>query len=262
MKIIKIILSSLSFILLLSVISCKKKTTVAVEPTPTPNNGNVRLHFHTNVDTNEVSTYNNNYIISGGRKISVSVAQLYVSGIQLIKTDGNTIDITGLNVLKLMEVEQYALGSVPPGDYKSIRFSVGLAASTNSLNPAIGDSTLNRANMFFGATAQPLCYVFMNFQGKIDTSNAANNTVAQMRPFTYRIGTNAHLKTITMPDKNFIVTSDQTQYIHIVIDYNKLFTGVNLNTNSNLTVNTVGDNALPLSNTITNNIPLMFRYEY
>ncbi|MGZ3884927.1 MAG: MbnP family protein [Bacteroidia bacterium] len=248
--------------LALSSASCKKKK---AEDTPTPAapaNGTLMLHFHTNVDTNEVDTYNQVYVMTGGRKISVNVAQLYVSGIQLVKTDGSTYDVSGVNILKLMEVEEYMAGSVPSGNYKSIRFNVGLSAATNSTTPAANDSTLNRANMWFGTTAQPSGYVFLNFQGKIDTSAAANNSVAQMQPFKYRIGTNAHLKNISMPDQNYTVTPNQVQFVHIVIDYNKLLTGVTLNVNSNLTINTTADNALPLATQITNNIPLMFSYEY
>ena len=106
-----------------------------------------------------------------------------------------------------------------------------------------------------------LGYVFVNFQGKIDTSNAANNTVAQMQPFSYKIGTNVHLKNVIMPDQNYSVIPNQTQFIHIIIDYSKLFNGIKLNTAGNLNVSTVADNAGTLANQVANNIPAMFRYE-
>jgi len=248
-------------LLAITLFSCKKKDPPAPTPEPPPANGTVMLHLHTNADTNEVDTYNQIYTMTGGRKISVSIAQLYVSGIQLVKSDGSVLDISGLNILKLMQVEQYLLGSVPVGNYKSIRFNVGLSASTNSSVPAAGDSTLNRANMWFDGSAQPSGYIFMNFQGKIDTSAAGNGTAAQMQPFTFRIGTNAHLKNVSMPNQNYTVVSNQTQYIHIVIDYNKLFTGITLHTAGNLSVNTTTDNAGTLATQIANNIPLMFVYE-
>jgi hypothetical protein len=248
-------------VLAITLFSCKKKESPAPTPEPPPANGTVMLHLHTDADTNEVGTYNQVYTMTGGRKISVSIAQLYVSGIQLVKSDGTTYDIPGLNILKLMQVEQYLLGSVPAGNYKSIRFNVGLSASTNSATPAVSDSTLNRANMWFGASAQPSGYIFMNFQGKIDTSTAGTGTLAQMQPFAYRIGTNANLKNVSMPDKNYTVASNQTQYVHLIIDYNKLFTGITLHTAGNLSVNTSADNSGTLATQIANNIPLMFVYE-
>jgi hypothetical protein len=64
-----------------------------------------------------------------------------------------------------------------------------------------------------------------------------------------------------MPDKNYTVASNQTQFIHIVIDYSKIFTGITLRTAGNLSVGTAIDNAGPLATQITNNIPLMFVYE-
>lgn len=211
--------------------SCKKKDSTTTPTTPTtPANGTVMLHLHTNVDTNEVDTYGQVYVMSGGRKISVDIAQLYLSGIQLVKADGSTYDIGSLNLLKVMENEEYMLGSVPAGNYKSIKFNVGLTAATNSTTPAANDSTLNKPAMWFGSTAQPSGYVFVNFQGKIDTSTAANLPVAQMQSFMYKIGTDAHLKNVSMPNQNYSVVPNQTQFIHIVIDYSKLFTGYSLTT--------------------------------
>ncbi len=249
-------------VLTIALTACKKKTTTPdPTPEPPPANGTVFLHLHTNVDTNEVDTYvTQTYTMTGGRKISVNIAQFYISSIQLVKSDGSTFDISG-NICKLMQVEQYNLGSVPAGNYKSIKFNVGLSASTNTSSPALSDSTLNKANMWFGATAQPSGYIFANFQGKIDTSTAANGTLSQMRPFSYRIGTNVHLRSITMPDQNYTVSSNQTQYIHITVDYNKLFNAIVLHTVANLSVYTVADNGSVLSNQVANNIPLMFSYE-
>lgn len=253
----------LLFIILLagmSIMSCKKDS--KTEPdTPTPSNGTVMLHLHTNVDTNEVDTYGQVYVIANGRKISVNIAQLYISGIELVKADGSTYSISNLNVLKVMEAEEYELGSVPSGNYKSIRFNVGLSAATNSTTPASNDSTLNKPGMWFGSTAQPSGFVFVNFQGTIDTSAAANLPASQMQPFKYRIGTNAHLASVSMPNQNYSVVPNQASFIHIVIDYSQLFNGIQLNNASNLMVNSTADNAGPLATQVANNIPSMFSYE-
>ena len=246
--------------LLFSVQSCKKKTT---DPTPAPvsTNGTVLLHLHTNVDTNEVDTYGKVYFMSGVRKVSVNLAQLYLSSIQLVKTDGTTFDLTGLNVLKVMEMEEYLLSTaVPSGNYRSIRFNVGLAPASDVVAPAANDSTLNKANMWFGSTAST-GHIFLNFQGKIDTSAAATNSVSQMRPFSYRIGTNSNLKNVILPNQNYTILPNQAQYIHITIEYSKLFNNIQLNNASNLMVNTAADNAGPLAILLSNNIVSMFRYE-
>ena len=241
--------------------SCKKKDDDTATPTPTAANGTLFIHLHTDVDTAEVANYDSVNVMSSGRKITVHKAQLYISGIQLIKLDGSTVDVSGVIVLKKQEEEVYSIGSVPSGNYKSVKFNVGLSASTNSSTPAVSDSTLNTPPMWFGATAQPSGFVFVNFQGTIDTTTSATGSVAQMQTFSYKIGTTMNLKSVTMPDQNYTVSPNAAQYIHMMIDYNMLFTGVQLNVSSNLTMNTTSANASSFGMQLANNIPSMFMYE-
>ena len=114
--------------------------------------------------------------------------------------------------------------------------------------------------MWFGNTAQPGGYVFINFQGNIDTTRSAtgNNLV----PFAYKIGTNANKCTVTMPAQAFTVIGTQTQLVHLLIDYNKLFTGIDLTNPANLTLTTSAANSSALGKQLAKNIPLMFSYEH
>ncbi len=236
--------------------ACKKDK----DETPAPTgNGTIAFHLHTNVDTAEVEDYNSVIVMSNGRKITVSIAQLYLSNIQLIKLDGSAVNLAGTIKLKKQQEEEYTLGSVPSGNYKSVRFNIGLSSATNAATPAAGDSTLNQPAMWFGATAQPSGFVFVNFQGTIDTTTAGNGSI--LYPFSYKIGTNANLKTVTLPDQNFTVSPNQIQFVHMNIDYNMLFNGIHLNVNSNLIMNTTGANASPLGTQLSNNISSMFSYE-
>jgi hypothetical protein len=239
--------------------SCKKDKDPA--PAPPVANGTLFFHIHTNVDTAEVENYDSLNITSIGRKITVHKAQLYISGIQLIKLDGSTYDVPGAIALIKQGTEVYMVGNVPSGNYRSVKFNVGLSAATNASTPAAADSTLNQPAMWFGATAQPSGFVFLNFQGTIDTTTAANGSIAQMQPFSYKIGTNTNLKSVTMPDKNYTVSPNQAQYIHMVIDYNMLLMGIPLNVNPNLNMSTTAANATALGTQLTNNIPMMFMYE-
>jgi hypothetical protein len=152
---------------------------------------------------------------------------------------------------------------VPVGTYKSIKFNVGLDAATNKNIPTTADSALNHADMWFGAAAQPDGYIFVNAEGTIDTTAAGNGSIAQMQAFMYHIGTNAHLNSVTMPDHSpvYTLTANAAQYVHIIIDYSKLFNGVQLNNSMNLMIHSATDNTNTLSNTISSNIDSMFRYE-
>jgi hypothetical protein len=250
------------FVGIILLYSCKKDNTEELAPT-TPVNaptGTFMFHLHTYLDLNEVDLYGITYTTTAGRNISLSMAQLYISDIQLVKLDGSTYTVSGKKLLKVLEADTYLVGNVPVGNYKTIRFKVGLDASSNQLNPtATADSiVLNRPAMWFGNTAQPDGYVFLNVQGMIDTSTTMSGTPV---PFSYKIGTNANYKQVVMPDKNFSVVENQVTFDHLWVDYNQLFTGIQLNQNSNLFVTTVADNSTALATTIVNNIPAMFVYE-
>jgi len=257
-----------SLLILLGFSACKKnKKTAEDDPndptTTTTPTGTFDLHLHTYIGSSEVDAYNIVYTDDNGRKMFVSMAQLYISDIQLVKLDGSTFNFTGKKVLKLLEFESYIVGEAPVGNYKSIRFKVGLDAATNQLSPTTpSDSALlNKPAMWFSSSVQPDGYVFMNVQGKIDTTADASGTNAQMQPFTFKIGTNANYKQVTMPDKNFSIVPDQVQFGHIIIDYTKLFNGLQLYQPANFSVTTAAANASAPATTIANNIPQMFFYE-
>jgi hypothetical protein len=267
MKIVKNnsrIILSLLFLALMGVSSCKKdKKEDAVPETPASSTGMFMMHLHTYIEDTEVDAYNITYTTTAGRNISLSMAQMYISDIQLVKLDGSTYNISGKKLLKVFETETYVVAEVPAGNYKSIHFKVGLDPATNLLNPTTSadSSILNRPAMWFNANAQPDGYVFMNVQGKIDTTSDASGTVAQMQNFTYKIGTNANYKQVNMPDKNFTILPDQVEYGHILIDYSKLFNGITLNQAANLSVTSAAANSTAPATIIANNIPAMFIYE-
>jgi len=256
---------SMMLIVLFCMSACHPKKNVEPEPDGKTNipMGTFMFHLHTYIDDNEVDAYNIVYTTTDGRKISLSTAQLYISEIQLVKADNSIVDISKKIILKVLETETYLAGDVPVGNYKNIRFKVGLNPTTNALYPPTrSDSViLSKPEMWFGATSQPDGYVFLNVQGKIDTTFDASGAIAQMQPFSYKIGTNANYKQVIMPNKNFTVEEGQVAFGHIMIDYSKLFNGVTLNQSTNLFVTTTADNATPLAKTIVNNIPSLFIFE-
>jgi hypothetical protein len=244
---------SLTFLIAvaLTVSSCKKKDDPADDIPPV---GTVEFHLHTYIEDNEVDLYNIPYTTHAGRSISLSLAQLFISNVELIKPDGSTYAIPNNKILKKLDVDTYIIGDAPVGNYKSIRFKVGLGPETNVPDlKNITDSV-----MWFSNINASQGYIFLNVRGKIDTSAAMTGTLV---PFVYRIGTNANYKQVTMPDKAFSVTAGEITYAHLMADYNMLFNGITLTDNSNLFVRTVADNTTPLALKIVNNIPSMFKYE-
>ncbi|MES2388331.1 MAG: MbnP family protein [Bacteroidota bacterium] len=224
--------------------------------------GSLMLHIHNNIGINEVEDYDSVYLDSAGRKISMSMGQFYLSGVQLVRLDGTVFKLRKSLVLKVQDAETFLVGDVPAGNYKGLRFYIGLDSSRNKLSAFSGaDSLLNTSSMWFGAAAQPTGFVYLNFAGRIDTTTGANGTREGMQPFAYKLGTPMAYKFVQMPEKNFTVSPNQTAYAHLTADYSRLFTGIQLNNAANLQVKSPIDNAGASASKVSDNIPAMFSYE-
>jgi hypothetical protein len=236
--------------------SCTKKNDNIPEST-----GQLYFHIHGNIDNSEITNYNSVIQSANGRKISLSLAQLYISNIELVKLDGSLYPVSGKILLKDLENEEYFVGNVPAGNYRSVHFSVGLDSVSNTKTPVASDTVFNRPEMWFGSTAQPQGYVFLNVQGKIDTTTKANGSPAQMISFVYKIGSNKNVKKVKMPDFIFTILPNQQGYVHLIINYMRLFDGIDISKAGNLSVQTPSDNSNTVTQQLVNNIPGMFRYE-
>ena len=254
-------INSVALIGVLLLSACKKEvqntsdTTQEVVPT-----GMLKLHLHTFIGEQEVDAYSIETPMADGRMISLNLAQMYLSDIQLVKLDGSLYNVPSNGVLKVFESESVTIGNVAVGNYKSVRFKVGLLPSVNKLAPTVTGyaNLLNQPEMWFSSKAEPDGYVFLNFTGNIDTT--ASKTGALV-PFEYKIGTDAHLVQVEMPQQNFSLLKDVVGYVHMKIDYAKLFDGIDLSNNENLHVKTTAENSKPVVQTIKKNIPNMFIYE-
>lgn len=257
-RIVSLVLAGLA-VMAITISSCKKDKNED-EVTQESTTGTLMFHLHTMADTNEVEAYGDTLTMTGGKQVVVDVAQLYLSNIKLIKTDGSVVDGPSTIVLIKQGVEEYELGAVPAGNYKAVRFDVGLSDAINGAVPASSNSTLYQTSMWFDASmAMANNFVFANFQGKIDTTVA--NSGANLVPFAIKLGTNAHRVAVTMPDNNFTVTPNQMTAVHMSADYAKLLDGVQLKVNSNLSLITVAHNSSSLANQIAANAATMFDYE-
>ncbi|HET6225087.1 MAG TPA: MbnP family protein [Bacteroidia bacterium] len=252
MKTLRIYL--LAFFALISVFfsSCHKKAKNDA-PTELPT-GTVMCHLHSFIEDEEIDLYNIPYTTHDGRSISVKIAQLYISDIELVKLDGSVYSVPNSKILKKLDIDTYFIGEAPVGNYKSVRFKVGLPPASNQVD----FSNTSDSIMWFTKTKADDGYVFLNLQGAIDTSAALTGTLT---PFVYKIGSNVNYKQVEMPAKGYTVVAGEVMYIHLIADFNKLFNGIKINDNANLFVRTVADNATPLAQKIVNNIPSLFIYE-
>ena len=256
------------FVLFIGFAGCNKKnedeatqTTGTSTTSSTAATGRIMFHLHTYIGTTEVDDYNITYTDENGRKMLMQLAQYYVSGIQLERLDGSLYDVPNTHILKLLDVDTYLIGDVPAGNYQSIRFKVGLDSITNHRFPPLPADTaiLGRPEMWFGNSPTPDGYVFLHAKGMIDTTSDASGTANQL--FDYKIGTGTHLIQVNMPVKKYSILPGGIEYAHILVDFSKLFNGVNLSQSDNFSITTAAENNTTLATKISGNIASMFSYE-
>ena len=245
-------------IILMSHCSCKKSDTPATPTTTGNSQGTLWVHLHTDIDTNEVElgdTARN----SDGRKMVLTMAQMYVSGINMVNTNGTSVSVPA-NILKTVDSEAYQVGPIATGGYSYITFNVGLDQTTNATNPSSYSAgsplAAHTPPMWFGSTSQG--YIFVNVSGYIDTSAGKNGKANY--PFSYKIGSNSLLQSVKMPAHTpiFSVTSGGITFVHLIIDYGKIVKGLNLKTENMTDTYTTNPS---LAAKVAANIPGMFTYE-
>lgn len=233
----------LSYALLISSVifsasSCKKdKEEETVEPTATEQN--LRLHIHTQVG-NQFADYTSTFAQASGRKFTLSDFRYYISGIVLIKADGSEFPISGKVLLVKPSVQDYALGMVPVGDYKGIRYTMGLDSATNHSNPTVYSSenplAIQTPSMHWSWSSG---YIFTKVEGLCDTTLAANGPANY--PFFFHVGTDMMKRSINFSSSSFTVTGTEEKEVALVFDLKKVLQNIDLRTeNSTHTMDNMG----------------------
>ncbi len=208
--------------------SCKKKSTFV----PTKRAALI-FHLHSYINDTHVTNGTMAYDDSG-RRYSLSVARFYISQITLHGADGT--DWQSYNKFTLASIgnEEYLVDSVPVGDYRSISFSIGVDATTNSSDPtqyASGNPlSAQTPSMWFG---EGQGYIFMNIQGKADTTAAQNGALNV--PFSYQVGTNNLIRKVNMPNLSFSMVQYEAKILDLKVDYGVFLQSLNFKTQATCT---------------------------
>lgn len=243
-------LTLMAVTVLITCCKCKRKDD---NPAPQPvKMGDYYFHLHTNIDTTETG-HGDTAVTADGRKLVLGQANMYITNIKLMKADGSGYTISGARLLKTPEQEVYYIGKAPQANYNTVTFDVGVDPVNNAIAPSAATDTIfsRHSDMWFGQVNEG--YIFVRFEGTIDSS--VNKKGKATYPFSYDIGSNALLKTVTMPNRPFTLSDG---YItHITVDYGKLLNGLDIRKENKTATY---DNS-SLAAKVANNIPSMFSYE-
>jgi len=265
--------------------SCKKKS----NSSPTSDSAIFLFHFHTQIidstiggnsdglmggiDSNTTGSTNPWYLDGLNRRIELFVPQFFVSGIMLVNANGGMYNMTNVVLLKGLDSEDYYMGNAPVGTYVSAMFTVGLSSADDITSPSTNFLTntnltgslltFNQAYPTESTMWNGTNYAGMKIAGAYDTS--ATGTGLNPIPFDFLIPNSLTIQhQISLPTRGtaaannypvYIATAGSTNYIHILCDYGKLLTAINLRSSNQTSVNPL------IADSLANNLSGMFRYE-
>ena len=189
------------------------------------------------------------------RKVSFNIAQLYLSGFELLNADGSTVKLKDTYVLVTDQEATFNLGQVPTGTYTGIRFQIGVDSVANHSDPSLRAPShplaLRVPSMHWSWNTG---YIFIKAEGDFDCEVGLGPDHEQCEAFRYHIGTVPMLRTVELNHRLDVAAGAGGTY-HVEIDWLKLFEGLNL-PDDKLT-HTM--NNRPLAEKIANNGPKMFK---
>ena len=203
-----------------------------------------------------------------GATVSFTSARVYISEIELLRSDGTALTFEGETITAPAKNESdedvthtvtdqvvlakhdlgqhlYELGMAEAGDYTGIRYKVGLDGLTNRLDASQVPASHPLAkqtdkNNHWNWSAG---YQFLRMDGLVDTDN--DQTPDEV--WEVHLGT-ANFLTEMEQSMNFTLEEDGSVNLHIIMDYATLLSTVDL-TDPNERLTHVADN-LPMANKV------------
>jgi len=244
-----VVISFLGFIT-----SCKKDKD---EPSPAAATQKLTLRLTPTIGQDTLK-FNSSFTTESNVRYTLSSFRYYMSNIRLVKSDGSEQAIDGKVFLVNPSTPDYSLGDIPVGEYKGIRFSVGVDNVTNHLDPTkypiSHPLAIQSPNIHWSWNSG---YIFLMMEGSCDTTalNTDKLTFGQYsHGMFFHIGMDPLLRTVELNNSPFTIAGSEPKVLNIHSDINELFTGIDLKTEN--TSHTMG--SMPLATRFANNISNMF----
>ena len=197
-----------------------------------------------------------------GRKFSLEGFKLYTGDVTLVKENGEELLLSETELYDFVD-DNTAAGvaktfQVPVGNYRGLRFGIGVPADLNNGNPAVyaPDHPLSIQNgMHWNWTTG---YIFVKIDGRIDSTAAMSG--GPILGMTYHTGTNELYRDLSFleSDHAFEIKEGERLAFTLALDVNRIFYNstdtLDMVTN-NLTHSTpVGSDAFQLAQYLTDNL--------
>jgi hypothetical protein len=240
-------------------VSCKKEPKdPAPTPTPAPTVGNITLEFDPFAGSSSLIFDSHDYVNANQDTFKVTTFKHYVSNIVLTKSDNSEYVVPNSYYIvdyKVSGGNKFTIGNVPVGNYKAVKFLLGVD-STRNVSGAQEGALAASNGMFWNWNSG---YIFLKMEGNSPKSTAtANALVFHVGGFS---GTNNALKTIAIGFGNETanVNGSATPRVHMKTNILKMFEGTHLVSFTTLNkVHMPGMNAKKIADNYAN----MFTFEH
>ncbi len=185
--------------------------------------GTFKLNFNLTSSNGQALVINQPYSDSANYTIQIEGFQFYISNLALIKTNNQEVSIKDVDLISFNtsnENNTEALAAI--GDYKGIKFGIGLDSTQNASDPTTfaNDHPLSLfQNTYWNWSSQ---YRFIMIEGRADTTIGSSANINQL--LIYHTGLNS-LYRETQINENFSISLNNTHQMNLTINLNKLFYG-------------------------------------
>ncbi|WP_034343005.1 MbnP family protein [Deinococcus misasensis] len=156
-----------------------------------------------------------------GIPLTLGTVKLYVSEVALIQQDGSFLPIPGVRLLDFQNGQSQVKvldADVPTGNYKGIRFSVGVPKELNHLDPTFQKAPLGVDSGMVWAWNPG--YVFLKIEGKA-------NLGLEQKSIALHLGTDSNLIPVNLFDlmmnKTNLAVPDAGLQVNVNLDVAKAF---------------------------------------
>jgi hypothetical protein len=225
----------MAFSILLSV-SCSKDEEEPIIDDPDAK-GTLQMEFDHKFGSNDFE-FGVDYTNAAGEQMKFSMFKYFISNIKLVKDDNTEISIPGDVQYFLVDHSKtdsrtIVINNVPVGNYKSVKFIIGVDSLANTLDVAARPPALdvagNAAGMYWSWNSG---YVFVKVEGTSPASPQADNI------FKFHIGGFGGYSSPTINNvrvaecarsggMTFSVQKDKTRELHFHVDLSEMFQNPN-----------------------------------
>ncbi|WP_424950856.1 MbnP family protein [Deinococcus sp.] len=143
--------------------------------------------------TNGTQPFTGTLTTSAGQSIQTTLWQMYISNVALVKADGTEVALPGLNLIRLDGKGPFQnilafKGDAPAGEYRGIRFDVGVPRALNHVDASTQKDPLGMDVGMFWAWNPG--YIFSRYEGKATIGNQTTDVYLHMGDDKRRLSVN------------------------------------------------------------------------